>query len=47
MKLEDLKKGFIQIEEWRKEVADKELKDIDDVTDTRILLYLAIKQINL
>ncbi len=39
------KKAFRQIENWRKEIAEKEQKHINNITDKNILLYLAKKQV--
>lgn len=43
--METTKKAFRQIEEWRKEIAAKESKHINNVTDKNILLYLAIEKV--
>ena len=39
------KKAFRQIEEWRKEIGEKEQKHINNITDKNILLYLAKKKV--
>lgn len=46
MNKEETKKAFRQIENWRKEVSEKQLKHINNVTDKNILLYLAKNEIN-
>jgi len=39
------KKAFRQIENWRKEIAEKEQKHLNNITDKNILLYLAKKKV--
>ena len=41
MNHEGTKKCFRQIENWRKEVSEKQLKHINNVTDKNILLHIA------
>ena len=37
----ETKKAFRQIEDWRKEIAEKEQRHINNITNKDILIYLA------
>ena len=46
----ETKKAFRQIEDWRKEIAEKEQRHINNITNKDILIYLArseVKKLNI
>ena len=46
----ETKKAFRQIEDWRKDIAEKEQRHINNITNKYILIYLArseVKKLNI